>query len=132
MTADTNKERQPNSRSCAIDSGISSLVMVASFYQVAADPDQLAHHYGSHDKSWSDQEIVIAARHLKLKARSVSIKPEKLEKLALPAIAKTRDGEYFILAKISNGESGNEQNEKQVLIQYPAVRHLQSWITMSF
>ncbi|MBV1884203.1 MAG: type I secretion system permease/ATPase [Pseudomonadales bacterium] len=97
--------------------------MMARFYHVAADAEQLAHHYGRHDEKWSDQEIVIAARHLKLKAKSLTIKPEKLEKLALPAIGKTKEGHYFLLAKISEDApldaQGNQTSHKRVLIQHP-------------
>ena len=59
------KKTEPKSidNNSSIDTGLLSLVMMARFYQVAADAGQLAHHYGGHNEEWSDQEIVIAARH---------------------------------------------------------------------
>jgi len=118
------KSQESEAKTNHLDTGLACLSMVARFHQVAADRSQLAHHYGSHDKTWGDQEIIIAARHLKLKAKSLIVKPEKLEKLAFPAIGKTKDGAYFIMARISEGvvveeAQDRKKAEQQVLIQHP-------------
>jgi len=95
-----------------IDSGLSSLVLVARFHQVAANPQQLAHHFGLHERQFSSQDIVLAARHLNLKAKSVKVSFEQLEKIALPAIAEDNSGNYVVLARAEDGK---------VLIQDPVV-----------
>lgn len=92
-------------------SGVKCLCMLASFHQVAADANQILHHFGKSDSSFSDQELVLAARHLKLKARSLSVSSKQLEKIALPAIAQNKSGDYFILAKIAAG------TERKFLVQ---------------
>jgi len=96
-----------------VDSGISSLVSLAAFQHVAADADQIKHHFGQSGKHFDDQAIVRAARHLKLKARALHLNVEQLTKVAWPCIAKTNDGTYIVLAQmdLESTESG------KVLIQ---------------
>lgn len=84
-----------------MDSSIIALVMLARFHQVAADPEQIAHHFARHGESLNSDDIVLAARHLKLKAKAVSLSLSQLPKVALPAIAQSKNGDYFILARIS-------------------------------
>jgi subfamily B ATP-binding cassette protein HlyB/CyaB len=87
-----------------LDSGLSALVMLARFHQVAANPEQIKHHFGSESSSFSTADIILAARHLKLKAKASKPSLDKLASLALPAIAKTKDGEFFILARVHEGQ----------------------------
>ena len=91
-----------------VDTGLVCLSSIASFHQVAAEPQQLKHHFGSNEKPFDNQTIVRAARHLKLKARSGKFALEQLDKIALPAIAKAQDGSYFVLARLdlSSSEQG--------------------------
>src|SRR3990167_9243268 len=98
----------------ALDSGLVSLVMLARFHQVAADPEQIAHQFARRDRLFDSADIVLAARHLKLKAKSVALSLAQLQKVALPAIAKNKSGQYFILAK-----SAEESGSLKLLIQRP-------------
>src|SRR5690606_16572608 len=82
-----------------LDGGLVSLVMLARFHQVAADPEQISHHFARQGESLNSDDIVLAARHLKLKAKAVSLSLAQLQKVTLPAIAKSKGGQYFILAK---------------------------------
>ena len=83
-----------------IDTGLQSLALVARYFGVAADLQQLNHQFGRSDRSSSVDDIVRAARHLGLKSRRVSSRWHRLEKTALPAIARKKDGQWIVVAKI--------------------------------
>lgn len=92
------------------DTGLQCLVMVARFNQVAADPQQILHQFG-HDGSVLDsQQLILAARYPKLKAKESSLKWSDLASTPLPAIGKHEDGHFFIIAKVT---------DDKVLIQDP-------------
>ncbi|WP_164887390.1 type I secretion system permease/ATPase [Hahella sp. KA22] len=94
-----------------LDTGLAALVMLARFHQVAADPAQIQHHFGTHENAFTEQALIRASRHLKLKAKAFTSSWEKLAHIALPAIAATQDGRYVVLARAA---------EDKVLIQDPA------------
>lgn len=94
----------------SVDTGLACLIMVARFHQVAADPAQIHHQFGTHDKPLDETALIRATRHLKLKAKAVTASIDKIDKLTLPAIAEDQNGEYFVLARAGEGK---------VLIQDP-------------
>lgn len=96
------------------DSGLLSLVMMSHFLEKPANPDQISHKHGVSGRTFDTTEIVTAAKDMGFKARSVETDWVRLEKTPLPAIARRRDGTFFILGKV-----GMEQEE--ALIQDPAV-----------
>lgn len=81
------------------DSGLSALVTIARFHNIAVDPARLKHAAAVTTKPFSEKELVLAARSLGLKARIVSLDRAKLEATPLPALVLDRDGHHFILAK---------------------------------
>lgn len=103
----------------ALDTGCLCLCMLARFHQVAADPQALQHEFGHSGQSFAGLEILRAAKYLKLKAKSIKSDVQHLKDLVLPAIARTRDDHYFILASF-NAEQG------KVLIQKPGSQSPQS------
>ncbi|WP_253938414.1 cysteine peptidase family C39 domain-containing protein [Hahella sp. HN01] len=38
-----------------LDTGLAALVMLARFHQVAADPAQIQHHFGTHENAFTEQ-----------------------------------------------------------------------------
>lgn len=84
-----------------MDTGLHSLVAIARFHQLPAEPDQLVHQFGLPGRSFSDTELLLAAKALTLKARQMSLPVGKLNSAVLPAIARHQDGSYFILARLS-------------------------------
>ena len=92
-----------------MDTGLHSLVAIARFHQLPAEPEQLAHQFSSPGTPFSDTELLLAAKALTLKAKKISPPLSKLENAILPAIAKTRDGNYFILARIAKDETEGDQ-----------------------
>ena len=98
-----------------MDTGLHSLVALARFHQLPAEPDQLAHQFGKPGELFADTEILQAAKALTLKAKKLTLNFQQLQQAPLPAIAKLNDGAYIILAKVAENES-NEASETTVLI----------------
>ena len=94
------------------DSGVMCLVMLARFHGVAAEPAQLSHEHMPPSGRFGVDEILLAARQLKLEAKRADANLARLDATPLPAIAQGVDGEFFIIARV-DGE--------RVLIQDPAV-----------
>lgn len=85
-----------------MDTGLFSLVAIARFHQIPAEPDQLAHQFGISGALFSDTELLLAAKALSLKAKLLAPSISDLKNSMLPAIAKSNDGSYFIIARLSN------------------------------
>lgn len=98
------------------DTGLIGLVMLARFHNVAADPDQLAHDFRVAGRPFEVAEILLAAKRLGLKARRVDTDFARLDRTPLPALARDRQGQFFILARVDGD---------QVLIQDPRVERPQ-------
>jgi ATP-binding cassette, subfamily B, bacterial HlyB/CyaB len=92
------------------DTGLTCLVMMARLLGVGTDPDQLAHDFSENGRLFGVAELLLAAKHLHLKAKFIKTGLDRLEKTPLPAIAIGGAGNFFILARCE----GN-----QVLIQLP-------------
>lgn len=81
------------------DLGLAGLVLLAQFHDIASDAQQLAHQYGRSGELFDEQTLLLAAKHLGLKARIISQSAERLDKLSLPALALQADGEHFLVAR---------------------------------
>ncbi|OIN52719.1 type I secretion system permease/ATPase [Pseudomonas costantinii] len=89
----------------APDTGLVCLVMLARFHSVAASAEQLAHEFAPANQSFTQRELLLAARKLGLKAKAVRTHIDRLERTPLPAIAADRDGTFFIIAKLDQGKA---------------------------
>lgn len=87
------------------DTGLVCLVMLARFHSVAASAEQLAHEFAPENQPFTQRELLLAARKLGLKAKSVSTSVSRLERTPLPAIAADGDGTFFIIAKLDQGQA---------------------------
>ncbi|OYW24630.1 MAG: type I secretion system permease/ATPase, partial [Hydrogenophilales bacterium 12-63-5] len=85
--------------SAALDTGLTCLVMLARFHQIAADPEQIAHQFKASADTFSKADILLAAKHLGLQAKPVKTTIDRLDRTPLPAMAVDKDGSYFILAR---------------------------------
>jgi len=85
-----------------MDTGLSCLVAIARFHQLPAEPDQLAHQFGVPGELFSDTELLLSAKALTLKAKRLTPSLSKLKNAMLPAIGKSNDGHYFIIARLSS------------------------------
>ena len=81
------------------DPGLSALVAIARFHNIAADAAQLRHAAAAGAGQFTDKALVLAARGLGLKSRIVKLDPVTLEATPLPALVLDREGKHFILAK---------------------------------
>lgn len=98
-----------------MDSGLISLLMMASFHGIAADEAKLKHEFGS--EPFSAETVLLAAQTLGMKAKLVTQPIERLDRAPLPVIALDNAGNFFILAKY---DSGTEETAKpKLLIQRP-------------
>ena len=95
------------------DSGLLSLLMIASYHGIAADPAMLQHEFGQ--EVFSTEKILLAAKHLGMKARVIQQDPARLDRAPLPAIAIDHEGYYFIAAKFDAGRGASPK----ILIQRP-------------
>ena len=77
------------------DTGLIGLVMLARFHSVAADADQLAHDYREAGKPFGIPQILLAAKHLGLKAKLTRTDQSRLAHTPLPALAVDLDGIFY-------------------------------------
>lgn len=70
---------------------LQSLCLLARLHHISATPDLLAHELGvSASKEVSDTELLLAAKHIGLKAKLSRTSGERLPLSALPALARMR------------------------------------------
>jgi len=79
--------------------------MLARFHSVAASAEQLAHEFAPAQQLFTSRELLLAARKLGLKAKSVNTTIARLDRTPLPAIAANGDGTFFIIAKLDQGKA---------------------------
>lgn len=91
-----------------MDTGLHALVAMAGFHQLPAEPDQLAHQFSESGESFSDPQLLQAAKALTLKAKQLTPGIDALSNAMLPAIANARDGSYFIVARLSDNEASSD------------------------
>lgn len=101
----------------AIDTGLACLAMLARFHSIAVEPEQLAHEFCAEGLAMQNAEVLLAARKLGLSAKVVQTTAARLTTTPLPAVALDREGRYFVLARVEQGEEG----AARVLIQDPTV-----------
>ena len=87
------------------------MVVLARFFGLPADAEQLKHEFGQAGKLFGESEILLAARHLGLKASAADNDWPRLSVISLPAIAVQKDGRYVLLARSDN---------EKVLVQDPS------------
>ncbi|MEJ1356591.1 MAG: type I secretion system permease/ATPase [Candidatus Sedimenticola sp. (ex Thyasira tokunagai)] len=107
-SADITNEKVPQEES--IDTGLACLVLMARFHGLSADAKQIERQF-TDGTPLSGLMLLRAAKRLGLKAKQSTIKWQQLDTTPLPAIAKNKNGQYFVLAKVDNDT---------ILIQDPA------------
>ena len=82
-----------------MDSGLKALALVVQLHQIAVDPGQLQQQFTSGDGVATQDDILRAAQALGFKARCTAYTAEQLDARSLPAIARTVQGEYLVIAR---------------------------------
>lgn len=83
------------------DTGLWAINYMATLHGIALDSKKLIHEFG---EFFDTQQILFASQTLGMKAKAISQNVARLSKAPLPAVAKTQDGTFFILAKIIDSE----------------------------
>ncbi|WP_301255768.1 type I secretion system permease/ATPase [Eleftheria terrae] len=79
---------------------LQALCLIARLHHVAADPAALLHQLGkAPSETLSTQDLLLAAKHLGLKAKLSRTTAERLPLAALPALALLKDGRLVVLAQ---------------------------------
>jgi len=81
------------------DSGLYALAMIAGYFRIAADPQQMSHDLGLGERAADSADIVRAARRMGLKSSLFRRqRPKRLASVPTPAIVGLKDGTFGILA----------------------------------
>jgi subfamily B ATP-binding cassette protein HlyB/CyaB len=72
-----------------LDTGLVCLLILARYFGVPADADQLEHQFGETGKTLAQPDLLRAAKHLGFKAGVVDSDWSRLSVIQLPAIART-------------------------------------------
>ena len=84
------------------DSGLVALTMIAGYYRIAADPAQLRHELALGAQAAGPDDLVRAAKRLKLKARLLTgERAKRLDAAPYPALVALAGGGFAILAAAS-------------------------------
>lgn len=92
------------------DNGAACLAMILAINGHRANPEQIAHEFVGREGRVDAIGIVRGARAAGFKARRITARWERFQKLPLPAIAELDDGSFVLLAKV---------DEDRALVQTP-------------
>ncbi len=98
-----------------MDTGLNTLVAIARFHQLPAEPEQLQHEFAEDSRFFNDTQILQAAKSLTLKAKLLKPAIGDFNNDILPAIAKAKDGNYFIVARVAKPQAATEKEPAQPL-----------------
>jgi subfamily B ATP-binding cassette protein HlyB/CyaB len=83
-------------RSDRVEEGLAALMGLLRFNGVASDAQQIRHRFGT---DIGVREMLLCAKTLGLKARTLTTHWERLARTPMPAIAVLRDGRFLLLGK---------------------------------
>lgn len=98
MNVEIDPEAMENNRP-EVDSGLAGLLLILRFHDVPTDPDQIQHEFGTAGAAMNEEQIVLAARQYKLKARIMKVSSRRTETMPFPVLARTQDGSFLILGR---------------------------------
>lgn len=84
-----------------MDTGLYTLAALANFHKVPADVSQLRHEFSPNGELFDTETILRAAKSLTLKAKEKIVQLNEITNSILPAIARSSDGRFFIIAQVS-------------------------------
>lgn len=90
---------EAEARGKPVDSGIIALITLLAYFDLPADAGQIAHEFASSGEPISSLGLVAASRARGLKARLGHKRIADVTKLPLPAIIRSREARFLILAK---------------------------------
>ena len=81
------------------DTGISCLVMIAAYYGIPVDPENIKHNYNLQARPAGENDLLRIAKGLKMKAKHVNVDSDHIGKVTLPVIVRLQNQEFAILLK---------------------------------
>ena len=81
------------------DTGLSCLIMIAAYYGIPADLENIKHNYNLQERCAEEDDLLRIAKGLKMRAKHVSLDGEHIGKVTLPAVIRLRSQEFAILLK---------------------------------
>lgn len=93
-----------------IDTGLACFAIMANFFEKPVSLDQIKHKYDRQNSHFEEHELLLLAKEFSLKAAFSNTKWERISKINLPAIAQTKEKEYFIIGQCA---------DDKVLVQDP-------------
>lgn len=94
---------ETNAATIETDSGLICLTLLLAFHQIPSAAEQLRHAIGHGDRV-DDSDLVGLAKRLGAKAKTARVDLDQLSDVPLPAIARTLNGEYFLVAALRDDE----------------------------
>jgi len=83
------------------DTGLACLCVIASFYRIAADPQQIAHDLVLADCAFQPDDIIRGAARIGMKARRVALpRASRLASMPTPVILRLREGAFTIFTGV--------------------------------
>jgi len=83
------------------DFGLSLLVVIARYHGIPVEPAQLRHSAALQGGSFRESDILLAARSLGLRARSVEFLAHRIDRLPLPALVMGEGDRHFVIAAVN-------------------------------
>jgi len=81
------------------DAGLQCLVTIAAYYGIAVDAQSIIHSFNAENRRMTVQDILLAAKEVKLKSKLAHINVYALAEMTVPAILIMKNGDFVILAK---------------------------------
>ena len=108
-------ETTSESEADAIGPSLFALLWMLRFHDVAIEPANLTHQLGS------KPSVLAVARYLRqsgLRARVITVRPERLDKVSLPAVAVMANGEQVVVGRVADeGVMLLDPNTRRPLMQ---------------
>lgn len=104
----------------SVDAGLTLLILIAHFHSIPAEAAQLRHAAALQgDGIFREGDLVLAARSLGMRARAVPLRPDRLDRLPLPAMVMARDGRHFVIAAIKGKTALVQEADQRNPCVYP-------------
>lgn len=87
------------------DTGLQSLITIATFYGIHADIENIQHEFMAGKEKANIDDICRISKKIGLKNKCVKTDIYGLSKIALPAILQQSDGTFFIIAKVEGDKA---------------------------
>lgn len=85
------------------DSGLICFVLLARFHGIPVEPEQVLHEFKTPNTNFGCDQIRLAAKKWNLQVKLVSTSSTRLDRTPLPAVALSKTGEFFVIARVDNG-----------------------------